>query len=59
MLGISKGVSTELICPEDGCQKALAVHASLLLTSSQPSVMVEGELISAQPELSTDRHSNV
>lgn len=31
MLGVSKGVSNELICTKKGCQKALAVHASLFL----------------------------
>lgn len=58
MLGVSKEVSNELICTKKGCQKALAVRASLLLASSQPSVIVEGRMMSAQPELNADKHSN-
>lgn len=57
VLGVSTGVSTELICTKSGCQKALAVHSSPLLASAQPSVRVEGEMIPAQPELDAHIHS--
>lgn len=49
-------VSTELICTKSGCQKALAVHASLWLAHSP--LMVEGEMISAQLELNANKYSN-
>lgn len=58
VLGVSKVVSTELICNKSGCQKSPAVHTSLLLSSSQTSEMMEGELISAEPDLNTGTHSN-
>lgn len=57
MLGVSKGVSTELICTKSGCQKALAVHSSPLLASAEPSVRVEGEMIPTQLELDASKHS--
>lgn len=58
MLGVSKGVSTELICTKRGCQKALAVHSSPLLASAQPCARVEGEMIPAQLELDANKHPN-
>lgn len=57
MLGVSKGVSTELICTKSGCQKALAVHSSPLLASAQSSGRVEGEMIPTQLELDANKHS--
>lgn len=58
MLGVSKGVSTELIFTKRGCQKALAVHSSPLLASAQPCARVEGEMIPAQLELDANKHPN-
>lgn len=57
VLGVSKGVSTELIGTKNSCQKDLAVHSSPLLASAEPSVRVEGETIPTQLELDANKLS--